>query len=105
MARWYGFSIPRQARQILQVFAFFAFFDRFFVRFGFFWSDFLTLCLNGTFIVGRRASRASLLRQLFKWDSVEILDPSGNNVWTPGMFLKFITIELCLINKFKLNSY
>ena len=28
-------------------------------------------------------------------DSVEILDPSGNNVWTPGMFLKSITIELC----------
>ena len=29
-------------------------------------------------------------------DSVEILDPSGSNVWTPGMFLKFITVEFCL---------
>ena len=27
------------------------------------------------------------------WDSVEILDPLGNNVWTPGMFLKSITVE------------
>ena len=25
-------------------------------------------------------------------DSVEILDPSGKNVWTPGIFLKFITV-------------
>ena len=31
-------------------------------------------------------------------DSVEILDPSGNNIWTPGIFLKFITVKLCLIN-------
>ena len=28
-------------------------------------------------------------------DSVEILDPSGSNVWTPGLYLKFITVELC----------
>ena len=28
-------------------------------------------------------------------DSVEILDPSENNVWTPGMFLKSITVEIC----------
>ena len=28
-------------------------------------------------------------------DSVEILDPQGNNVWTPGMFWKSITVELC----------
>ena len=28
-------------------------------------------------------------------DSVEILDPLGNNVWTPGMFWKSITVELC----------
>ena len=28
-------------------------------------------------------------------DSVEILDPQGNNVWTPGIFLKFIAVELC----------
>ena len=28
-------------------------------------------------------------------DSVEILDPLGNNVWTQGMFLKSITVELC----------
>ena len=34
-------------------------------------------------------------------DSVEILDPLGSNVWTPGMFLKFITVELCLINIFQ----
>ena len=34
-------------------------------------------------------------------DSVEILDPSENNVWTQGMFLKFITVELCLINIFQ----
>ena len=31
-------------------------------------------------------------------DSVEILDPLENNVWTPGMFLKSIAVELCLIN-------
>ena len=31
-------------------------------------------------------------------DSVEILDPLGNNVWTQGLYLKFITVELCLIN-------
>ena len=36
-------------------------------------------------------------------DSVEILDPLGNNVWTPGMFLKSITVELCSINVFQLN--
>ena len=34
-------------------------------------------------------------------DSVEILDPQGNNVWTPGMFWKSITVELCLINIFQ----
>ena len=34
-------------------------------------------------------------------DSVEILDPLGNNVWTQGMFLKFIAVELCLIYTFK----
>ena len=28
-------------------------------------------------------------------DSVEILDPLGNNVWTPGIFWKSITVELC----------
>ena len=28
-------------------------------------------------------------------DSVEILDPLGNNVWAPGMFWKSITVELC----------
>ena len=28
-------------------------------------------------------------------DSVEILDPQGNNIWTPGMFWKSITVELC----------
>ncbi len=26
-------------------------------------------------------------------DSVEILDPSGNNVWTQGLYLKSITVE------------
>ena len=31
-------------------------------------------------------------------NSVEILDPSGNNVWTQGLYLKFITVKLCLIN-------
>ena len=36
-------------------------------------------------------------------DSVEILDPSGNNVWTPGLYLEFITVELCLISIFQLN--
>ena len=30
-------------------------------------------------------------------DSVEILDPSENNVWTQGLYLKFITVELCLL--------
>ena len=34
-------------------------------------------------------------------DSVEILDPSENNVWTPGMFWKSITVELCQINIFQ----
>ena len=33
-------------------------------------------------------------------DSVEILDPSANNVWTPGLYLKFITVELFLTNTF-----
>ena len=28
-------------------------------------------------------------------DSVEILDPLGNNVWSQGMFLKLIIVELC----------
>ena len=28
-------------------------------------------------------------------DSVEILDPLGNDVWTQGMYLKSITVELC----------
>ena len=28
-------------------------------------------------------------------DSVEILDPSENNVWTQGLYLKSITVELC----------
>ena len=28
-------------------------------------------------------------------DSVEIIDPLGNNVWTQGLYLKSITIELC----------
>ena len=36
-------------------------------------------------------------------DSVEILDPSSNNVWTQGLFLKFIIVELCLTNIFQLN--
>ena len=36
-------------------------------------------------------------------NSVEILDPSDNNVWTPGLYLKFITIVLCSINVFQLN--
>ena len=27
------------------------------------------------------------------WDSVEILDPLGNNVWTQGLYLKSITVE------------
>ena len=34
-------------------------------------------------------------------DSVEILDPSENNVWTQGMFLKFIAVELCLTDIFQ----
>ena len=33
-------------------------------------------------------------------DSVEILDPLGNNVWTPGLYFKSITVELCLTNIF-----
>ena len=36
-------------------------------------------------------------------DSVEILDPLGNNVWTQGMFLKFITVEFCLTDIFQWN--
>ena len=28
-------------------------------------------------------------------DSVEILDPSDNNIWTLGMYLELITVELC----------
>ena len=27
-------------------------------------------------------------------DSVEILDPSENNAWTEGLYLKFVTVEL-----------
>ena len=38
-------------------------------------------------------------------DSVEILDPSGNNVWTQGLYLKFITVELCLINIFTIEVF
>ena len=34
-------------------------------------------------------------------ESVEILDPLENNVWTQGLFLKSITAELCLTNIFK----
>ena len=34
-------------------------------------------------------------------DSVEILDPLENNVWTQGMFWKSISVELCLINIFQ----
>ena len=34
-------------------------------------------------------------------DSVEILDPSGSNVWTPGLYLKIINLELCLTNIFQ----
>ena len=34
-------------------------------------------------------------------NSVEILDPQGNNVWTQGMFLKFIAVELCLTDIFQ----
>ena len=29
------------------------------------------------------------------------LDPSANIVWTPGLYLKFITVELCLTNTFQ----
>ena len=36
------------------------------------------------------------------FDSVEILDPLGSNVWTQGMFLKFITVvEFCITNIFQ----
>ena len=38
-------------------------------------------------------------------DSVEILDPSGSNVWTPGMFLKFISVEFYLTNIFQQSFY
>ena len=31
-------------------------------------------------------------------NSVEILDPLGNNVWTQGLYLTFITVKLCFIN-------
>ena len=34
-------------------------------------------------------------------DLVEVLDPSGNNVWTQGMFLKFIFVKLCRMNIFQ----
>ena len=33
-------------------------------------------------------------------DSVEILDPSANNVWTPGLYLKFISRRNCFDLKF-----
>ena len=36
-------------------------------------------------------------------DSVEILDPLGNNIWSQGLFLKFITVKLCLINILQYN--
>ena len=34
-------------------------------------------------------------------NSVEIIDPSGSNVWSQGMFLKYIIVELCVINIFQ----
>ena len=32
------------------------------------------------------------------FDSVEILDPSENNIWTQGLYLKSITVENLIIN-------
>ena len=53
------------------------------------------MTLNGKTILVVAGGQGEGLETL---DSVEILDPSENNVWTQGMFLKFITVELCLIN-------
>ena len=33
-------------------------------------------------------------------DSVEILDPLGNNFWTSGLYWKLIRVKLCSINIF-----
>ena len=35
--------------------------------------------------------------------SVEILDPLGNNIWTQGLYLKFIKVVLCSV-EFLLNT-
>ena len=53
------------------------------------------MTLNGRTILVVAGGQGEGLETL---DSVEILDPSENNIWTQGMFLKFITVELCLIN-------
>ena len=38
-------------------------------------------------------------------NSVEILDPSENNVWTQGLYMKFIKVELCLIYTLSNKSF
>ena len=56
------------------------------------------MTLNGRTILVVAGGQGEGLETL---DSVEILDPSANNVWTPGLYLKFITVELCLTNTFQ----
>ena len=57
---------------------------------------------NQNFINCGRIKEGPTLNEAGGWgegletlDSVEILDPSENNVWTPGMFWKSITVKIC----------
>ena len=56
------------------------------------------MTLNGRTILFVFGGRGEGIETL---DSVEIIDPPANNVWTPGLYLKFITVELCLTNTFQ----
>ena len=50
------------------------------------------MTINGRTILVVAGGRGNGYENL---DSVEVLDPSENNVWTPGMFSKSITVEHC----------
>ena len=56
------------------------------------------MTLNGKMILVVAGGAGEVLETL---DSVEILDPPANNVWTPGLYLNFFTVELCLTNTFQ----
>ena len=54
------------------------------------WHGMAKMTLNGRTILVVAGGRGEGLETL---DSVEILDPSENNVWTQGLYLKSITVE------------